>query len=71
MATTSKLMKLVHFLCKFFSVTFQRISMCNTSYESLCNCLKPNREIFSISALEFAQMQKISFSRKDYEILDF
>ena len=61
MATTSKLMKLVYISCKFFLVTFQCISMCNTSYESLCNCLKPKRELFSICTLQCAQMLKISF----------
>ena len=70
MATASKLMKLVHISCKFFSVTFQCISMCNTSYGSLCNYLKPNRELFSISILEFAQMPKISFSTKNCEIYE-
>ena len=70
MATASKLMKLVYISCKFFSVTFQRIPVCNTSYESLCNCPKLNKELFSISSLEFAQMPKISFSMTNYEILD-
>ena len=53
-----------------FSQWLFNVFLCNTSYESLCNCLKPNGELFSISTLEFAQMSKISFSMKNYESLD-
>ena len=51
-------------------VTCQRIHKCNTSSESFYNCLKPIRELFSISILQFAQMPNIdiSFSRKNNEI---
>ena len=65
-----KIIHLIYISCVFFSVTFQRISMCNASSESFCNFLKPNRERFIISTFKFAQMPKISFSMKNYQILD-